>query len=110
MSFIPVIGIDDDNHSISYVTRGNYYSNSEIFMREVLCKPHTDEYKIKIIHFVDLKEDLNFKGLDGEQMCHLLDCVSDIDKLFKENHNKWLLREEVFNFLFYTKEEELYEY
>ena len=104
---IPVLELDDDNHSPCYVTQGGYWSNAEEFMNEVLCKPHTVEYKIKKIILVDLREDIEYKGMGWEEMFGHLEHRPDWKNMSYEKFQK---RQDAFDFFCETPKEELYEY
>lgn len=54
---IPVLALNDDNHSTSYHTRTADYTNGAIFMKECLCPAHLVDYKIRYIHICDLEND-----------------------------------------------------
>lgn len=54
---IPVLALNDDNHSTSYHTRTADYANGAAFMKECLCPAHLVDYKIRYIHICDLEND-----------------------------------------------------
>ena len=65
---IPVLALNDDNHSPSYHTRSAHFANAVAFMKECLCPAHLVDYKIKHIYICDLEDDASvrlFEILEG---------------------------------------------
>lgn len=102
---VPVLELNDDNHSPCYVTQGGYWYDAESFMTDVLCKPHTVEFKIKNIIYVDLNEKLNYEGMDAFALFCLLDHRPDWENMTQEQIER---RQKAFDFFWYTDEEVLY--
>lgn len=108
MSVIPVLALNDDNHSICYVTRNGYWSDADSFMKEVLCKPHTVEYKVKDIPLIYLNTMLVCDGMNIEEMFDRVDdyrIANYRDRLTEEDLKK---REIAFDYLWNTEEDLLY--
>ena len=61
---IPVLALNDDNHSPSYHTRSANFANAVAFMKECLCPAHLVDYKIKHIHICDLEDDASIRLFD----------------------------------------------
>lgn len=57
MEKIQVLALDDDYHTINYVTKDCYYYNVEEFMKECLLKPHDKEYEVRMVRYINLEED-----------------------------------------------------
>ena len=108
MSVIPVLALNDDNHSICYVTRNGYWSDADSFMKEVLCKPHTVEYKVKDIPLIYLNTMLVCDGMNIEEMFDRVDdyrIADHRDRMMEEDLKK---REIAFDYLWNTEEDLLY--
>ena len=108
MSVIPVLALNDDNHSICYVTRNGYWSDADSFMKEVLCKPHTVEYKVKDITLIYLNHMLVCDGMNTEEMFDRVDdyrIADHRDRMTEEDLKK---REIAFDYLWNTEEDLLY--
>lgn len=102
---IPVLALDDDNHSPCYVTQGGYWNNAEEFMNEVLCKPHTVEFKIKPITLVYLDDKINHEGMDIWNLFGALEYRPDWTNMTQEQKDR---RQKAFDFFWQTSEEVLY--
>ena len=73
--FVPILKLDDDNHAPCYIAKfGYYWENAEEFMEDTLVKPHLEEYRIKKISLVDLREDVLYKGMTLEEMFSYINC------------------------------------
>ena len=109
MTVIPVLKLNDDNHSPCYVTRNGYWSDADSFMEKVLCKPHTVEYKIKDISLIYLNTMLVCDGMTIEEMFNRVDDYRinnrEEDRMTEENLKK---REIAFDYLWNTEEDLLY--
>lgn len=54
MNTIKVLALDDDNHSVSFVTEeGVNYSSAAEFMRDCLLQPHGTFYTVRMIALVE---------------------------------------------------------
>ena len=54
MNTIKVLALDDDNHSVSFVTEeGVNYSSAAEFMRDCLLQPHGTFYVVRMIALVE---------------------------------------------------------
>lgn len=102
---IPVLELNDDNHSLCYVTQGGFWHNAEEFMTNVLCKPHTVEYKIKHITLIELDDKINHEGMDIFELFGALEHRPDWTNMTQEQKDK---RQKAFDFFWYTDEEVLY--
>lgn len=109
MTVIPVLALNDDNHSICYVTRNGYWSDADSFIKKVLCKPHTVEYKIKDISLIYLNTMLVCDGMTIEEMFNRVDDYRinnrKEDRMTEEGLKK---REIAFDYLWNTEEDLLY--
>jgi hypothetical protein len=107
MTVIPVLALNDDNHSVCYVTRDGYWFDADSFMEEVLCKPHTVEFKIKYINLIYLNTTLEYKGMNVKEMFYRVDDfrIKYQDELTREDLEK---REIAFNYLWNTEEDVLH--
>ena len=74
-------------------------------MEKVLCKPHTEEYKIKSIVLVELDDKINVDGMDIFTLFGCLDTRPNWEQLTQEQRDK---RQKVFDFFWQTDEEVLY--
>ncbi len=101
---IQVLALDDDNHSVCFVTRGSYYSSAANFMQECLLKPHTVEYEVRYVALVDMTGD------EDEDMAtfDLCACTYDPGKLFKDDNERWVAREKAFDTLWKQGEREYF--
>ena len=104
---IPVLELNDDNHSYCYVSKDNFWYNSEEFINKVLCKPHVEEYKIKHIALVKLDDKINVDGIDIQDLFGALEFRPDWENMTQEQKDK---RTKAFDFFWNTPEEEMYEY
>ena len=104
---IPVLELNDDNHSPCFVTQGGFWYDAEEFMRDVLCKPHTVEYKIKHIALVELDDKINVDGMDIWALFGALDTRPNWENMTQEQRDK---RQKAFEFFWNTSEEVLYHY
>ena len=105
---IPVLALDDDNHSTCYVTHNGYWHDADSFMKELLCKPHTVEYKIKNIPLIYLNTMLVYDGMTTEEMFDRVDdyrIADHRDEMTEEDLKK---REIAFDYLWNTEEDLLY--
>lgn len=102
---VPVLELNDDNHSPCYASKDGFWYDAEEFMSKVLCKPHTEEYKIKSIVLVDLDDRINVDGMDIFTLFGTLDTRPDWEQLTQEQRSR---REKVFDFFWQTDEEVLY--
>ena len=57
MEKMQVLALDDDYHTINYVTKDCYYYNAEEFMKKCLLKPHDKEYEVRMVRYINLEED-----------------------------------------------------
>lgn len=57
MKKIQVLALDDDYHDINYVTKDCFYYNVEEFMKKCLLKPHSEEYEVRMVRYINLEED-----------------------------------------------------
>ena len=108
MSVIPVLALNDDNHSICYVTRNGYWSDADSFMKEVLCKPHTVEYKVKDITLIYLNHTLVCDGMNTEEMFDRVDDYRIADRRDRMTEEDLKKREIAFDYLWNTEEDLLY--
>lgn len=95
---IPVIALNDDNHSKAYVTRGSYYNNAADFMKECLLKSHTVTYEIKEVYLCYPEGDL--ANIDEEKFLNMFDLLYltyEPGELAKKDFSKWEEREKVFD-------------
>ena len=54
MNTIKVLALDDDNHSVSFVTEeGVNYSSAAEFMRDCLLQPHGTFYVVRMITLIE---------------------------------------------------------
>lgn len=102
---IPVLELNDDNHSSCYTSKDSFWYDAEEFMEKVLCKPHTEEYKIKSIVLVDLDDKINVDGMDIFTLFGCLDTRPDWESMTQEQRDRRL---KVFDFFWQTDEEVLY--
>lgn len=103
-NIIPVLKLDDDNHSPCYVTRDDYYSDVDCFMSKALCKPHSTEFKIKEIRLIYLNENLIH---DNFTMLELFDKLDNFD--FKNmSKERSIERENAFDYFWNTNLKILY--
>jgi hypothetical protein len=105
---IPVLKLDDDNHTPCYVSLTNYWSDADSFIQDVLCKPHEEIYSIKEIEGVWLKEDGKHNGMSYWEMFDRVDdhrMLYFSSRLTEEDLKK---REEAFWFFYRASKEELY--
>ena len=102
---VPVLELNDDNHSSCYTSKDGFWYDAEEFMEKVLCKPHTEEYKIKSIVLVDLDDKINVDGMDIFTLFGCLDIRPDWESMTQEQKDRRL---KVFDFFWQTDEEVLY--
>ena len=107
---IRVIGLDDDNHSMCYVTRSCYYSSAAGFMKECLLDPHTIGYEVRQIRLLDLPEILpdSYTDKQIDEMFDLLAREYRPDELLKRDYDRFLDREKAFDTLWEYAEKEWY--
>ena len=107
MGPIKVLALNDDNHGTCFITRGSYYSNAGEFMRECLLKPHTTNYKVAFVPFVDFGidpvtgESVLPAGIDEDKLMYMFDslaCCYNPAGLLMKDEKKWREREEAFDF------------
>lgn len=104
---VPVLELNDDNHSPCYASKDGFWYDAEEFMEKVLCKPHTEEYKIKSIVLIDLDDKIKVDGMDIFDLFGCLDTRPDWENMTQEQRDK---RVKAFDFFWNTSEEELYNY
>ena len=104
---VPVLELNDDNHSYCYASKDGFWYNAEEFMEKALCKPHTEEYKIKHIALIELDEEINVDGMDIQDLFGALEFRPDWENMTQEQRDR---REKPFDFFWNTPEEEMYEY
>ena len=102
---VPILELNDDNHSYCYASKDGYWYNAEEFMTKVLCKPHTETYEIKHIALVELDEDIIADGMNLFTMFGCLDTRPDWENMTQEQKDR---RQKAFDFFWYTSEEVLY--
>ena len=102
---IPVLELNDDNHSNCYASKDGYWYDAKEFMTKVLCKPHTETYEIKHIALVELDEDIVADGMDLFTLFGCLDTRPDWENMTQEQKDR---RQKAFDFFWYTNEEVLY--
>lgn len=102
---VPVLELNDDNHSPCYASKDGFWYDSEEFMEKVLCKPHTEEYKIKSIILVELDNKIKVDGMDIFNLFGCLDTHPDWENMIQEQRDK---RTKAFDFFWYTDEGVLY--
>ena len=109
MTKIKVLGLDDDNHPMCFVTRGSYYENAVRFMRDCLLDAHSISYDLRIIRLTDLPEGLTFLDpVNVETMFDLLTCENHPYRLCQENPLLWQDREKAFDLFWKYGEKECY--
>ena len=102
---VPVLELNDDNHSPCYTSKDGFWYDAEEFMEKVLCKPHTEEYKIKSIVLVELDDKINVDGMDIFTLFGCLDTRPNWEQLTQEQKDR---RQKVFDFFWQIDEEVLY--
>ena len=102
---VPVLELNDDNHSYCYATKDNYWYDSQEFMEKVLCKPHTEEYKIKHIALIELNSDIRVDGMDIFALFSALDTRPKWESMTQEQRDR---RQKAFDYFWNTSEEVLY--
>lgn len=103
---IQVLALDDDNHSVCFVTRGAYYSDAASFMKACLLKPHNSRYEVRMVTLVDFEDQEDW---DIERAFDCLACVYDPAELFMKDPDRWHERELAFN-LFWERGNKEYFY
>lgn len=96
-SRVKVLALDDDNHSVCFVTTGSYYSNAANFMQECLLKPHATLYEVRQVALCDF----DIKDIDVDTFEHwfdLLACTYNPADLFMKDEKLWREREKAFDY------------
>lgn len=106
MNKIQVLALDDDNHSVCFVTRGSHYGDAASFMRECLLKPHTVEYEVRMVTLVDFEDEEDWE-VDYAFDC--LACIYNPGELFMKDPERWNERELAFD-LFWERGNKEYFY
>ena len=109
---IKVLALNDDNHSTVFITRGDYYSNAAVFMKECLLKPHDSAYIVKYVHLCDFgySKPLPAWAADEkiDEMFDSLYMCSNPAQLFMKNELRWHEREQAFDFFWMFGEDDFY--
>ena len=114
MNIVPVLKLDDDNHSPCYVTENGYWCDADSFMKNELCKPHSVEYKIKTIEYIYINPDLEYEGVKATTMFDRVDDYRINDGIMEGarglTYEQYVNRKIAFDFFWNISEEDLYKY